>query len=274
MNESPLWEQWPIRVKRCREGAMIYNVNDEYIGRSLDTYGEISREEVDLYRQILQPSMTALEVGANIGVHTIPLARCVGPGGRVVAFEPQRIVFQMLCANVALNALANVVTHQAAVGRETGTVMVPAVDYLQPGNFGGVSLGAGGSGETVRVVTIDSLELSACHFIKIDVEGMERDVIEGAADTIRRFRPRLYIENDRREKSQALIGQLLDLDYRLYWHLPRLFSADNFFGRKENLFENVVSVNMIGIPRSGPLSLLVRGAREITSASANWQSAA
>ena len=42
MNEAPLWEQWPIRVKRCGEGATIYNVNDEYIGRSLDTYGEIS----------------------------------------------------------------------------------------------------------------------------------------------------------------------------------------------------------------------------------------
>ena len=121
MNEAPLWEQWPIRVKRCGEGATIYNVNDEYIGRSLDTYGEISREEVDLYRQILQPSMTALEVGANIGVHTIPLARCVGPGGRVVAFEPQRIVFQMLCANVALNALT-----------DTVDTLNPMIKYLGP----------------------------------------------------------------------------------------------------------------------------------------------
>ena len=103
---------------------------------------------------------------------------------------------------------------------------------------------------------------------------MECDVLEGAVKTIRHFRPRLYIENDRAQQSSALIRHLLALDYRLYWHLPRLFSADNFFGRKENLFENVVSVNMIGIPRSGPLSLLVRGAREITSASANWQSAA
>jgi hypothetical protein len=63
-------------------------------------------------------------------------------------------------------------------------------------------------------------------------------------------------------------------DYRLYWHLPTLFNPDNFFGGKENLFENVVSVNMICIPRSGPLSLVVRGLREITSEDANRRSPA
>src|SRR5437868_835956 len=104
-DHDTLWEQWPIRLKRCREGAMLYNTNDTYIGRALDTYGEISRGEVELFQHVVQPSTTAVEVGANIGVHTIVLARLVGPQGRVVAFEPQRIVFQMLCANVALNAL-------------------------------------------------------------------------------------------------------------------------------------------------------------------------
>src|SRR6266849_820213 len=128
MTDTQLWDQWPVRLKRCREGAMLYNINDEYIGRSLDTYGEISRAEVELYRQIVHPSMTAVEVGANIGVHTIPLARLVGADGRVMAFEPQRIVFQMLCANIALNALPNVVTYQAAVGRDAGSVIVPPVD--------------------------------------------------------------------------------------------------------------------------------------------------
>jgi FkbM family methyltransferase len=274
MTEIPIWDQWPIRLKRCREGAMIYNINDNYIGRALDIYGEISRGEVDLFRQVVHPSMTAVEVGANIGVHTIPLARLVGSSGRVVAFEPQRIVFQMLCANVALNALGNVMAQQSAAGREIGSIVVPLVDYSKPGNFGGVSLGSTENGEVVRMITIDSLDLRSCEFIKIDVEGMEADVIEGAANTIRRFRPRLYVENDRSEKSPALIKQLSALDYRLYWHLPTLFNPDNFFVEKENIFANVVSVNMICIPRSGPLSLVVRGLHEITSEDANWRSAA
>src|SRR5216684_8160846 len=164
MTAIPLWDEWPIRLKRCREGAMLYNMNDKFIGRALDTYGEISRGEVDLFRQVVHPSMTAVEVGANIGVHTIPLARLVGPHGRLVAFEPQRIVFQMLCANVALNALGNVMAHQSAVGREIGSIVVPLVDYSRPGNFGGVSLGSAEDGEVVSMVTVDSLDLPACEF--------------------------------------------------------------------------------------------------------------
>jgi FkbM family methyltransferase len=251
---------------------MVYNINDTYIGRALDTYGEISRGEVELFQQIVRPSTTAVEVGSNIGVHTIVLARLVGPQGRVVAFEPQRIVFQMLCANVALNALGNVVTYHAAAGRQPGSIVVPGIDYSQAGNFGGVSLGSSESGEPATVVTIDSLNLPSCQFIKIDVEGMERDVIEGAMSTIQKFRPRLYVENDRVEKSRALINRLLGLDYRLYWHLASLFNSDNFFGEKENVLGNVVSVNMLCIPRLGPLSLTVRGLREITSEDADWRS--
>jgi hypothetical protein len=58
--------------------------------------------------------------------------------------------------------------------------------------------------------------LDRCHFLKIDVEGLEQEVLEGASDTLRRFRPRLYVENDRLEKSAALIEHLLALDYRLF----------------------------------------------------------
>ncbi|HEY7299470.1 MAG TPA: FkbM family methyltransferase [Xanthobacteraceae bacterium] len=266
-----LWEQWPIRLKRCRQGAMLYNINDTYIGRALDSYGEISRGEAELFGQLLRPSMTAVEIGANIGVHTIALARFVGPQGSVVAFEPQRIVFQMLCANLALNALTNVTAYQSAAGRAPDFLMVPRLDYAKPGNFGGVSLGSAEQGERVSVVTIDSLALPSCELLKIDVEGMERDVIEGAMNTIQKFRPRMYVENDRAEKSRALINRLLGLDYRLYWHLPPLFNCDNFFGEKENVLGNVVSINMLCIPRSGSLSLTVHGLREITSEDANWR---
>jgi hypothetical protein len=149
--------------------------------------------------------------------------------------------------------------------------VVPGIDYSQAGNFGGVSLGSAENGELATVVTIDSLNLPSCQFIKIDVEGMERDVIEGAMSTIQKFRPRLYVENDRAGKSRALINRLLGLDYRLYWHLPSLFSSDNLFGEKENVLGNVVSVNMLCIPRLGPLSLTVRGLREITSEDADWR---
>lgn len=90
--------------------------------------------------------------------------------------------------------------------------------------------------------------MAACHFIKIDVEGMEGDVLAGAVETINRFRPALYVENDRKEKSTELIERLLGLDYRLYWHLPPLFNRKNFAGHEEDVFGQIVSVNMLCLP--------------------------
>jgi hypothetical protein len=80
----------------------------------------------------------------------------------------------------------------------------------------------------------------------------------------------LYVENDRAEKSAALIEQIMGLDYRLYWHLPRLFNSRNYFGETENVFGNLVSVNMLCIPRE--VGIGVTG-KEITSPSDSWKSA-
>src|SRR6266436_2893595 len=194
MNTKPLWTCQHVRLKHCREGAMIHPINDTYIGRALDKYGEISRVEVLFLQQLTRPGMTVLEVGANIGVFTVPLAHFVRPGGKVIAFEPQRIMFQMLCGNLALNAIDNVFAQNSAVSRSTGSIAVPSVDYAKPGNFGAVSLAGSREGEIVPLVTIDSLALPSCHLIKIDVEGMELDVLEGATGTLQQLRPLLYIE--------------------------------------------------------------------------------
>ena len=77
-------------TKDCRHGKLMYLLNDAYIGRSLDVYGEYSEGEIDLFRQLLRPGDVAIDVGANIGALTVPMARLVQPGGAVVAFEPQR----------------------------------------------------------------------------------------------------------------------------------------------------------------------------------------
>ena len=88
----------------ARYGLMLVNVNDMYIGASIMLYGEWSEDEVQVMTLNLRPNSTVVDVGANIGALTIPLARAV-PQGRVVAFEPQRVVEQILSANVQLNAL-------------------------------------------------------------------------------------------------------------------------------------------------------------------------
>lgn len=130
-----------------------------------------------------------------------------------------------MCANLALNSLPNVFAYQKALGSAPGSIQVPCLDVEKKLNWGGVSLvdcqesTAWGdvsnqdvkSVETVPLVTIDSLALKACRFIKADVEGMELDVILGAQETIKRCRPLLYLEyeNGTKERDQKLIDLLI-----------------------------------------------------------------
>jgi hypothetical protein len=167
---------------------------------------------------------------------------------------------------VALNHLTHIDTLHGAMGHEPGTLHVPPVDYEAAGNFGGVSLtqSAGEATEAVQVDTLDSLELPKCDFIKIDVEGAEASVMRGAAKTIRTHGPTIYAENDRQEGSAELLQHILDLDYRVYWHTPEMFNPDNFGSHGENVFESLVSLNVIALPRTTPQNL--EGLREIHKA--------
>src|SRR5512141_1091170 len=228
---------------------MLYNIHDIYIGRSLEHYGEFSEGEGDLFRQLVKPGQVIVEVGANIGAHTLLLAQLSGVGGKVLAFEPQRIVFQTLCANLALNSITNVHCFHAAVGGTPGHVVVPLLDYSRDGNFGGLELGSHAQGESVPLLTIDSLNLPRCDFLKIDVEGMEQQVLEGAVKTIAMHSPVLYVENDRKEKAAPLIRFIDSLGYNMYWHTPPLFNPGNYSGNPENIFGPIVSINMLCLPR-------------------------
>ena len=113
-----------------------------------------------------------------------------------------------------------------------------------------MALGAWETGETVPLVTIDDLNLPQCDFMKIDVEGMERKVLFGARKTIRRHQPVLYVENDRPEEAADLLKLLGELGYRMYQHQPPLFRRDNFTGHRENVFEDIVSGNILCLHKS------------------------
>jgi FkbM family methyltransferase len=233
-----------------RDGYFLYNRNDQYIGRSIGQYGEFSALEMRLLAQICTPGSIVIEVGANIGAHTVGLARLVGPQGRVLAFEPQRLSFQTLCANVALNSLDNVDCYWAALSSQDGFINVPDLNPRKEYNFGGVTLLGSKSGRPVMCLTLDQYAtLPKVDLVKIDVEGMEADVLRGGEQLIKRFKPVLYVENDRLEKSEALARLIASFDYRMYWHLPPLFNPDNFFANRENSYPHVVSANMLCLHR-------------------------
>ncbi|XGV98016.1 MAG: FkbM family methyltransferase [Leptolyngbya sp. BL-A-14] len=239
------------QLQSCRHGTFLYNRNDLYIGRSLELYGEWSEGEVSLFQPLIRPGDTVVEVGANIGTHTVFFAKAVGAKGHVLAIEPQRIVFQTLCANLALNSITNVQTYAIALGEAPGFAQIPALDYYQLNNYGGVSLqessGAQAAGETVQIATLDSFAIPQCRLLKIDVEGMELAVLKGATAMIQHCQPILYIENDRQDKANALIQHLVTLGYELYWHRPPIYNPNNFLQNPQNVFGRTISVNMLGL---------------------------
>jgi FkbM family methyltransferase len=249
---------------------MLINRNDMYVGASLRKYGEFSSGEAEIFRQIVQPGMVVVEVGANIGAHTVELSRFVGSNGLVFAFEPQRLMFQILCANLALNSCTNVHAFSMAVGDRPGQIMVPALPPDRISNFGGLSLVNRDFGDSVPLVTLDSYDLKKLAVLKVDVEGMEANVLRGAAATIRRLRPIIYVENDRQERSAELISTLLEMEYRLYWHLPSMYNTNNFAGDPENIFPGLVSINMLCVPQE--MNVVLNGFREVSGPSDNWQS--
>jgi FkbM family methyltransferase len=236
-----------IHIRKCRYGLMAFFPHDFYLGGALERYGEYAEDESRVLQGYVKPGDIVVEVGANIGCHTLALAQCVTNAGRVFAFEPQRIIHQMLCGNLAINGIWNVIAERMALGAEAGIAYVPPIDYAAPGNFGAVSL-AKDVGEPVQVQTLDGCNFVRCDLIKIDVEGMEGDVLKGAAQTIKRLRPVLYVENDREEKKAALIAQLRLMGYAIYWHLPALFNPQNFNKNEINDYGSTVSINMLCLP--------------------------
>jgi len=239
---------------------MLYNPNDTVVGRSLDLYGEYAEAESILFRQIIKKGNVVLEAGSHIGAQTLLLARLASNDGAVIAFEPQRILFQTLCANMALNGLDNVFARNRAIGSETGTVSVPSLDPRAKQNFGALRLGEHRKGERIPLTTIDTLALQRCNFIKIDVPGMETAAVLGAQGTITRLNPILYIAADAAksdETDRELINLVTSLKYKLYWHRSSHFDDQNYAGNANDVFAGAFSMNMLCVPMGSKLE--VRG---------------
>ncbi|NTU58117.1 MAG: FkbM family methyltransferase [Chlorobiaceae bacterium] len=232
----------------AKHGVFVYNLHCFYCGRALELYGECSELEAVVFSQLVRKGDTVWEVGANIGVLAVPLAKMVGSEGNFIAFEPQPEVFNNLAANLALNGFGWARAFPYALGEKTEILELPKISYGCSGNFGGISLvNSPGGGARVECRTGDDMAriIPAPDFVKIDVEGMECDALRGMAGVLKSKKPVLYVENDRLEKSQELIELLWSYGYRCWWHSVPYFNKGNYFGCEENLYPNQVAVNMI-----------------------------
>jgi FkbM family methyltransferase len=210
-------------------GPMLVNRHDINQTQSLLKTGRaIDHEEIVMLGKLLGQMGAGgvfLDIGANFGTYSLALAPALGPEGQVHAFEAQRILFNMLAGSVALNGFTNVHCHNLAVGAEVGTIEVPQFDYGAEMNFGSVEFGPQQTErlsqerghdpkktEFVDRAPIDRFQFSNVRLIKIDVEGMEMQVLAGAEETIRRCRPLMFIEYLKNDKD-ALARRIAAFGY-------------------------------------------------------------
>ncbi|HEX4171271.1 MAG TPA: FkbM family methyltransferase [Acetobacteraceae bacterium] len=170
--------------------------------------GGIAMRLLALRRQHFGDGVVAIDCGANIGVRTVEWARGMAGWGRVLAIEAQERIYYALAGNITINNCFNAQAVHAAAGAADGTLGIPVPDYTQPATFGSLELRSSPSNEfigqkidyagdkltQVRMIAIDSLNLARLDLLKIDVEGMELEVLQGASATLQRLQPILLVE--------------------------------------------------------------------------------
>lgn len=244
----------PFVLMSTQHGSMIVNRNDYHktadnraygVGYQLMSRSCYDLNDVQLILELLKlrhatygDGVVALDCGANIGVHTIEWANLMTGWGEVHAYEAQEKIFYALAGNIILNNCLNASAKHLALGSANGKITIPEPDYLKPASFGSFELKKRENNEyigqdidylnankEIDLITLDSLNLARVDLIKIDVEGMEVEVLNGAKLLIGTHKPILFIEIIKSNK-QNLISLLESFNYK-YIHLGMNILAIN-----------------------------------------------
>ncbi|MFC5479769.1 FkbM family methyltransferase [Massilia suwonensis] len=214
-------------------GSMLVNRHDYRmvgstgygVGYQLLEKSSFDADEVSFVLQLLESrrrhagdGLIALDCGANIGVHTIEWARFMHGWGDVLAFEAQERIFYALAGNLTLNNCFNARAIWAAIGAGNGALRVPVPDYLVPSSFGSLELRknpdtefigqdvdySDAAAQTVQMLSIDAMNLPRLDLIKLDIEGMELEALQGARASIERLKPYLVIEKIKSNEAELM----------------------------------------------------------------------
>lgn len=194
----------------------------------------ITQSEINFYRRFATPGSFSIDVGANIGDTTVPMALAVGKDGLTLGFEPNPVTFEILEANAQLNKdKANIVPLRYAITEEEGEFFYSSSE-ASFGN-GGVSATASEAdthgkfklAEKVRGINLSTYlnehykeYLPKLSLIKVDVEGHDKDVLRSISSLIDEYKPALVAEcfsESTLDERMELYQLVADHDYTLYY---------------------------------------------------------
>jgi FkbM family methyltransferase len=183
-------------------------------------------DEIKFLRRLLRPGQQIIDIGANLGVYTLSMAKAVGPTGRVWAFEPASSTAAMLAQSIAANEFGHVVLEQCALSSASGTLRLTLNDNAEL-NALVRDPAASGASEEVNVSTLDEgLERHGWRdiaFVKIDAEGEERNILNGGKRFLAEQSPLIEYEiKDENDMHLDLVDHFDALGYRSYRLIPGL----------------------------------------------------
>ncbi len=242
-----------------KHGTFHFCHYDEFIGLSIREYGEYSELELKTILKFIKEGDTVFDIGANIGCFSVPFAKKVGSNGKVFAFEPQPLINKLLRKNIQENNLNNVKVIGEGLGVKNEILKLDDFDYSSVGNFGGISFIGRNNQKyakkktnkkhSIKFTTLDGfIDIEQCNFLKIDVELMELNVLKGAKNFIKKFRPTIWIENHRKYPN-SLNKYLLNIDYKPFWATTMLYNPNNYFVNDKNYYINSATINTLAIPK-------------------------
>ncbi|UVL38917.1 FkbM family methyltransferase [Pseudomonas sp. B21-040] len=249
-------------------GKMNVIAADQIVSHSLSLYGEWAGDELDFLSKLIKPGMNVLDVGAFIGTHTLAFAQFVGESGRVYSFEPRKEIYQVLCSNILANHLKHVTAFNKGLAETTGYIALEAIDITESVNFGGLSIDnlipeKINNVYQVEISTVDSLGVSTVDFIKLDVEGMERRVLEGAIKVIEKDQPLIFCECNSLFSGYEIFEFCQSLNYRVFGMLSAAYNPNNFNGVSNNIFGSGKEVSLLLASTSSVQTLELEGFEDL-----------
>lgn len=230
LNEHIDYPSTPV-VIQARGAGGLFEINNyrEFIQQLIYFRGSYEVRETRLFKQLLRPGDTVVDIGANIGWFTLVASRQVSTNGKVISFEPSSTVYRQLQRTISLNNLTNVVTERLALSDENGIAVLEGTQH----NAGEGSIvgwltredvsQAKEAVETMRFDTYyESQNLGHTKLLKIDVEGAEMKVLRGMERVLKAKACKyLLIEVDNEHLLEIgsscaeLVSFLRDLSYRI-----------------------------------------------------------
>ena len=211
------------RVAETRYGIVQYLPDGGETARSIACYGEYLQPHVDLLVRSIRPDDRLVEVGCGIGAHAIPLAKMLGPKGHVFLYETRPMLRRILQQNLAANRVAQQTT-------------------LMRRDLSGTS-------ESLEDrETLDDLRLDRLDMLKIQSNVQQRDILEGASETLWRLRPKLFVAIPGREMLEDLGCQVTAYGYRCWVLDTPYFNPGNFYRRDRDIFDGGRALALLAIP--------------------------